>query len=87
MRDNNQEAAKAWNDRMQAVRHGCRTFINSIAKDGNLRKDLTEIAALDLFWALLSIKNWEPLLQECRWTQLEYERMLKRIAETVLVYE
>ena len=85
MRDTDKEAAAAWEDRMQAVRQGCVAAVRAIAEDGYLKKELTEVAAVDLLWTLLSVENWERLVLECCWSQSDYERTLKQISEATLL--
>ena len=79
------EAAAAWNDRMQAVRHGCEAAIHGISEDGCLTDGLTTVTATDLLWTLLSVENWERLVRECGWSQSAYEQTLKKTAETTLI--
>ena len=43
------------------------------------------MAAEDLLWTLLSVKNWERLVLECGWSQSAYEQTLKQIAEATLM--
>ena len=85
MRDTDKEAAAAWEDRMQAVRHGCEAAVRAISEDGYLKKELTEVTAVDLLWTLLSVENWERLVLECCWSQSDYERTLKQISEATLL--
>ena len=85
MRDTDKEAAAAWDDRMQAVRQGCEAAVQAIIEDGYLKGELTEVAAVDLLWTLLSVENWERLVLECGWSQLAYERTLKQISEATLM--
>ena len=79
------EAAAAWDDRMQAVRHGCQAAVHAMSQEGSLTKDLTEKTATDLLWTLLSVENWERLIRDCGWTQAAYERAIKRSAEAMLM--
>ena len=85
MRDTDKEAAAAWEDRMQAVRQGCEAAVQSIFEDGYLKEELTEVAAVDLLWTLLSVENWERLVLECGWSQSAYEQTLKKITEATLM--
>ena len=85
MRDTDKEAAAAWEDRMQAVRQGCEAAVRAISEDGYLKKELTENAAVDLLWTLLSVENWERLVLECGWSQSDYEKTLKQISEATLL--
>lgn len=85
MRSTDKEAAAAWNDRMKAVRHGCEAAVTAISLDGSLTRDLTEEAATDLLWTLLSVENWERLVKDCGWTQSAYEKTIKQTAEAALL--
>jgi AcrR family transcriptional regulator len=85
MRANDAEAAAAWEDRMQAVRHGCAAAVRALAADKTLRPDLTEEAATDLLWTLLSVENWEHLVRDCGWSQKDYERQIESLAEAALL--
>lgn len=85
MRDSDTEAAVAWDDRMQAVRHGCEAVVRAIAEDGNLRTGLTAQTATDLLWTLLSVENWERLVRDCGWSQAAYEQTMRETAEAVLM--
>lgn len=85
MRSTDKEAAAAWNDRMKAVRHGCEAAVQAISLDGSLTRDLTEDAATDLLWTLLSVENWERLVKDCGWTQSAYEKTIKQTAEAALL--
>ncbi|EAQ02317.1 hypothetical protein OB2597_19581 [Pseudooceanicola batsensis HTCC2597] len=79
------ESAKAWDDRMQAVRHGCEAAVRAIAEDGRLKPELTQRDATDLLWTLLSVETWERLVRDCGWTQDRYEQTIKDLAEAALV--
>jgi len=85
MRDSDAEAAAAWDDRMQAVRHGCAAAVRALAADGALRPGLAEEEATDLLWALLSVETWERLVRDCGWSQADYERGITELAEAALV--
>lgn len=85
MRASDAEAAAAWDDRMQAVRHGCAAAVRALAADKALRPDLNEESATDLLWTLLSVENWERLVRECGWSQTDYESRIKGLAETALL--
>ena len=85
MQANDDEAADAWDDRMQAVRHGCSAAISALAKDGMLNNELSPDAATDLIWALLSVENWERLVRDCNGTQTAYLAEMKRLAKAALL--
>ena len=85
MRKNDKAAAKAWDDRMQAVRHGCQAAVVAIAKDGKLKFDLSEQIATDILWTLLTIENWEKLVINCGWIQSAYEEKMIELAEIAIL--
>jgi AcrR family transcriptional regulator len=85
MRKNDKAAAKAWDDRMQAVRHGCQAAVRAIAKDGKLKSELTEQVATDILWTLLTVENWEKLVLDCAWSQSVYEDKMTELAEIALL--
>lgn len=85
MRDSDKEAAAAWDERMQAVRHGCMAAARALAKDGALKPPLDEEAATDILWMILSVENWERLVRECNWPQDRYIEVMTRLAEQAVV--
>ena len=85
MRKNDKAAADAWDDRMQAVGHGCQAAVRAIAKDGKLKSDLSEQVATDILWTLLTVENWEKLVLDCAWSQSAYEDKMIELAEIALL--
>jgi hypothetical protein len=85
MRKNDKAAAEAWDDRMQAVRHGCQAVVRAIAKDGKLKYDLSEKIATDILWTLLTVENWEKLVHDCGWSQSDYEDKMIGLAKIALL--
>ena len=85
MKDVDEDAAAAWRDRMQAVRHGCVAAVTALQVDNQLKSCYDEETATDVLWTLLSVRNWEQLTQECGWSQQQYIVHLQTIAETILV--
>ena len=79
-------AAKfAWQERMQAVRHGCEAAVRALKTDGVLSPDYTTKTATDILWTLLSVRNWEQLTGECGWSQRQYIEKMKVVARKILV--
>lgn len=85
MQDTDEEARRAWDDRMQAVRHGCAAAVKAIADDGMLAPGQTRTEATDLLWTLLSVENWERLVRDCGWPQSAYIGRMKALARSVLI--
>lgn len=85
MQDSDEEARRAWENRMQAVRHGCAAAVSAIAAEGALRPGLTEDAATDLLWMLVSVRNWEQLRHGAGWSQEAYLAAMKDLAQRALL--
>lgn len=78
-------AAAAWKDRLDAIRHGCEAAVRALAEDGDLKPGFDQEKASDLLWTLLSVRNWEHLVQDCGWSQAAYVEAMKYMAESALV--
>ncbi len=78
-------AASAWNDRMQAMRHGCAAAVKALSDDKQLTPHYTNRQATDLLWTLLSVSNWEQLTLLCKWSQKTYISHIKSVARNTLV--
>ena len=85
MMDTDLEARAAWQDRMQAVRHGCAAVVMALQRDGRLRHDLDQGQSTDLLWSLLSVRLWEHLTRDCGWGQIEYCKHITRLAKAALI--
>ncbi len=85
MKDTAAAAAAAWEDRMQAVRHGCEAAVKGLDKDGLLCPESSLRQATDILWVLLSVANWEQLTGPCGWTQAEYIEEMKSLARAGLL--
>ena len=83
--DTDEAAATAWNERMSAMRDGCRAAIEALEHEGNLSKAWNTREAIDFLWTVLSIRNWEQLTQECGWSSRKYIRRMQAVARQTLV--
>jgi len=79
------DAAKAWDDRMQAVRDGCNSAVVALEKDGVLSPSFDINQAVDILWTLLSVQNWEMFTIQCGWSQDTYLKNIKLQARAILV--
>ena len=86
MRDTD-EAAAAWDERMQDMREGCEAAINALNSDNMLSPDHSPDQATDILWTMLSVRNWEQLTIECGWPQERYIETLKSLARRIFVAE
>ena len=59
--------------------------VSALRRDGDLREELTEKAATDVLWALLSVSNWRLWTMECGWSVEDYRGHIQRVAESCLV--
>jgi len=87
MKDTDEAAAKAWSDRMQAMREGCEAAILALERDGNLSPDHTPKDATDILWTMLSVRNWEQFTLQCGWSREKYRETLKSLARQIFVTE
>ena len=84
-RDTDEAAAAAWQDRMLAMRDGCRAAIDALHKDGTLAAGWTRPKATDALWTMLLVPNWENLTAECGWSTKQYIRFMSDLARQVFV--
>ncbi|MHA1524781.1 MAG: TetR/AcrR family transcriptional regulator [Alphaproteobacteria bacterium] len=85
MKDTDEAAAKAWDDRMQAMRQGCRAAIDALDADAMLVREYSPDQATDILWTMLSVRNWEQLTFACDWSQKRYIKTLKLLARRIFV--
>ena len=85
MQTKDEEAGAAWDDRMNAVRHGCEAAVEALARDGRLTLSLSTSEATDLLLGQLSVENWELLRHRCGWTQARYIDVLQQTVRAMLV--
>ncbi|WP_299031715.1 TetR/AcrR family transcriptional regulator [uncultured Sulfitobacter sp.] len=87
IKDVDEEARVAWDDRMSAVRDLCDRTIQSLIEHDMLLPDLNAKEATDLLWTLVSVRNWEHLTQECGWSQVQYLKHMHRSALKLFTVE
>lgn len=85
MHETDSEASSAWDGRMHAVRHGCEAAVTALEKENKLRAALTHNKAVDILWTLLSVRHWEHLTQDCKWSQADYLDHIQSLAHSALV--
>ncbi len=87
MRDTDEAAAQAWDDRMQDMREGCQAAISALNRDKMLSSDHSPDQATDILWTMLSVRNWEQLTIGCNWSQEKYIATLKSLARCIFVVD
>ena len=85
VRETDEAAAAAWDDRMGAVRESCRTTVEALHRDGMLAPEWSRDVAVDLMWTMLSIRNWEQLTTECGWSTNQYVSRMQKLLKRTLV--
>ena len=85
MSETDEDAARAWFERMQDMREGCEAAVAALARDGTLSSDYSETEATDLLWTLLSLQTWESLVVRCGWDQARYTATVLSMARRALV--
>ena len=78
-------AAAAWQDRMVAMKDGCRAAIEALHRDGDLAEGWTRPKAIDALWTLLLVPNWENLTQQCGWSTRQYISRMQTMARRTFV--
>ncbi|HEX2282745.1 MAG TPA: TetR/AcrR family transcriptional regulator [Thermomicrobiales bacterium] len=85
VRETDEAAAAAWDDRMGAVRESCRATIEALYREGMLAREWSREEAVDLMWTMLSIRNWEQLTLECGWSSSQYVGRMQKLLKRALV--
>jgi AcrR family transcriptional regulator len=85
VRETDEDAAAAWDDRMGAVRESCRITVEALHRDGMLSPEWSPDEAVDLMWTMLSIRNWEQLTIECGWSTSRYVGRMQKLLKRALV--
>ena len=67
-----------------SVWRGAATMVDRLAREGTLRPGLDRDVAADLLWTLTSLRMWEDLVLQRKWSAREYERRLGEVLLTTL---
>lgn len=67
LRATDEDAARAWEDRMNELRHVLRQLIRGLDKAGMLANGWTVPRAADYLWVGCSLENWGLLTRDCGW--------------------
>ena len=87
VREKDEAADIAWNDRMTAVRNRCAATVAALERDGMLATEWTSDEAVDLLWSMLSVRSWEHLTKDCGWSSDQYVRCMKTLLKRTLVQD
>lgn len=75
-RDMDEAAAKAWEDRMSALREWPRAIADRLEDEGQLAPGLDAEDAADLIWAIASVQVWDALVNGRSWPPAKYRLQL-----------
>jgi AcrR family transcriptional regulator len=84
VRRQDEAAQHTWQDRLDHHLAGCRAMVDRLAREGTLRPGLDRDVAADLLWTLTSLRMWEDLVLQRKWTAREYEQRLGELVLTTL---
>jgi AcrR family transcriptional regulator len=87
VKDTDEAAATAWNDRMQASYNLCLQVIRGLTTEGVLAPMWTVEEAADFLWAAISIQTWETLVLERGWTNTQYIEHAQQAMRRMLVQD
>jgi len=82
VRRTDKAADRSWRDRLQHRLEGCRAIVARLQKEGTLRQGLDPETAADLLWNITSLRTWEDLVLDRKWSARQYE---DRITELLLL--
>lgn len=82
VRRTDKAADRSWRDRLQHRLEGCRAIVARLQKEGALRPGLDPATAADLLWNITSLRTWEDLVLDRKWSARRYEN---RITELLLL--
>lgn len=83
--DTDEAAATAWNGCMNSLRDACQKTMETLYQEGILASDWSPKEAVEMFWTILSIHNWEQLTVKCGWSTDEYIDRLKVLSKRTFV--
>ena len=85
-RDTDEATAAAWDNNMACLREMCREIIETLEEEGKLSAEWSKNDAIDMFFTMISIQNWEQLTRECGWSVAQYiEKMKLQLSRTFIV--
>lgn len=83
-RSHDQDAAKAWEDRMTALRKGPAHIAKRLHSEGTLADELDAETAADLMWVIASVQVWDALTRDRGWSTAKYQQQLSQTLRRTL---
>jgi AcrR family transcriptional regulator len=84
-RDTDAATATAWNNSMGCLLNACQEVIAALDREGYLAPEWTRQEAIDMFYTLLSIHNWELLRMERGWSPQGYIDWMKTVSKRTFI--
>lgn len=78
-RDTDEAMAAAWDGNMKCLHDVCREVIEALEHEGVLAAEWSRKEAIEMFWTMISINNWEQLTIECGWSTSQYIDWMKKV--------
>lgn len=79
------DAALAWRDRMRAFTAVCARIVARLEAEGALTSEWSASDAADFLATMLSIGNWQELVEERGWSRQRYSSAMQRSVERSLL--
>jgi AcrR family transcriptional regulator len=79
VRRTDKAAQRSWQGRQARRLETCRTLIERLRREGELRPTLTIAEAADLLYVMTSLRMWEDLVLVRGWTADEYQVRITRL--------
>lgn len=86
-RETDEATAAAWNGCMGGLREVCRETIEALDREGILAPAWSRKEAIEMFWTMISINNWEQLTVECGWSTSQYINRMTSLLKRSFVDE
>lgn len=84
-RDTDEATAAAWNNSMGCLRDVCQKIVEALAHEGVLATDWSQKEAVEIFYTMMSVQNWEQLTIECEWPTAKYISCMKMLLKSSLI--
>lgn len=84
-RETDEATAAAWNGCMAGLREFCTQIIDALDQEQILAPEWTKQQAVELFWTIISVNNWEQLTVECGWSTSQYITHIKTLLKRTFI--
>lgn len=87
MRATDEDAARAWEDRMSELLKFYRGLMSGVKKEGALAADWSAPRAADYLWAASSVQAWDLLVRERGWSEAAASKCIRGTIRATLLKE